>query len=76
MFKKQSDSIFRIYSHLFEPIDWLFVTLAILGSIGAGIAMPIMSYFTSDVYSDVGNTSEYTGSAEELAQMNETNSNL
>ena len=71
MFEKQSVSLFRIYTHLFEPIDWLFVTLAILGSIGAGISMPIMSYFTSDVYSDVGNTSEYTGSAEELAQMNE-----
>ena len=58
MFEKQSVSLFRIYSHLFEPIDWLFLVLALIGSIGAGISMPIMSYLTSDVYSDVGNTSE------------------
>ena len=58
MFEKQSVSLFRIYSHLFEPIDWLFLVLALIGSIGAGISMPIMSYLSSDVYSDVGNTSE------------------
>ena len=58
MFEKQSISLFRIYCHLCEPIDWIFLFLAIVGSIGAGISMPIMSYLTSDVYSDVGNTSE------------------
>ena len=71
MFQKQSVSLFRIYTHLFEPIDWLFVVLAIIGSIGASISMPIMSYFTSDVYSDVGNTSEYTGTTQEKELMNE-----
>ena len=58
MFEQQSVSLFRIYGHLCEPIDWIFIALAIIGSIGAGISMPIMSYLTSDVYSDVGNTSE------------------
>ena len=58
MFEKQSVSLFRIYCHLCEGIDWLFLFLAIIGSIGAGISMPLMSYITSDVYSDVGNTSE------------------
>jgi hypothetical protein len=58
MFENQSVNLFRIYCHLFEPIDYLFLFLAIIGSIGAGISMPIMSYLTSDVYSDVGNTSE------------------
>ena len=58
MFEKQSVNLFRIYCHLFEPIDYLFLFFAIIGSIGAGISMPIMSYLTSDVYSDVGNTSE------------------
>ena len=58
MFEKQSVSLFRIYGHLCEGIDWLFLILAIIGSIGAGISMPLMSYLTSDVYSDVGNTSE------------------
>ena len=58
MFEQQSISLFRIYGHLCEPIDWVFVVFAIIGSIGAGVSMPIMSYLTSDVYSDVGNTSE------------------
>ena len=58
MFEKQTVSLFRIYCHLCEGIDWFFLFLAIIGSIGAGISMPLMSYITSDVYSDVGNTSE------------------
>ena len=58
MFEQQKVSLFRIYAHLCEPIDYLFLFLAIVGSIGAGISMPIMSYLSSDVYSDVGNTSE------------------
>ena len=69
MFKKQSVSIFRIYSHLFESIDWLFLVLATIGAIGAGISMPIMSYTMSDAFSDVGNTSEERTSAEAMEQM-------
>ena len=71
MFERQSVSIFRIYCHLFEPIDWLFFVLAIIGSIGAGVSMPIMSYLTSDVYSDVGNTSENRDTAQDIAAMEE-----
>ena len=69
MFEQQSVNLVRIYTHLFEPIDWLFFIFAIIGSIGAGISMPIMSYFTSDVYSDVGNTSESRGTAEDMSLM-------
>ena len=71
IFKKQSVSLFRIYCHLFEPIDWLFVFLAIIGSIGSGVSMPLMSYLTSDVYSDVGNTSERMDTQDEIALMEE-----
>ena len=71
MFQKQSVSIFRIYCHLFESIDWLFLVFAVIGSIGAGISMPIMSYTMSDVYSDVGNTSEMQNSPEAIAMMQE-----
>ena len=71
MFKKQSVSLFRMYNHLFESIDWLFLVLALIGSIGAGISMPIMSYTMSDVYSDVGNTSEMQNSPEAIAMMRE-----
>ena len=70
MFEQKSVNLFKMYGHLFEPIDWLFLVFAIIGSIGAGISMPIMSYFTSDVYSDVGNTSESV-TAEDIALMRE-----
>ena len=71
MFKKQSVSLFRIYCHLLESIDWLFLILAIIGSIGSGVSMPLMSYLTSDVYSDVGNTSENMDTASQIAMMEE-----
>ena len=71
MFEQQSVNLFRIYGHLCEPIDWLFVVLAIIGSIGAGVSMPIMSYLSSDVYSDVGNTSESRDSATDIEEMKE-----
>ena len=69
--EKQSISIFRIYCHLFEGIDWLFAFLAIIGSIGAGIAMPLMPYLTSDVFSDVGDTSESRDSVQDITAMEE-----
>ena len=72
LFKKQSIPICRIYSHLFEPIDWFFLLLALIGSIGSGVAMPLMSFLTSEVYSDVGNTSEQRYSADSIANMIET----
>ena len=71
MFEKQSVSLFRIYCHLFEPIDWLFAVLAIIGSLGAGISMPLMSYLTSDVYSDIGNTSESRDNTLDIQAMEE-----
>ena len=59
MFKEKDVSLFHIYNHLAEPIDYFYMVLAIIGSIGAGIAMPIMSYLSADLMSNVGNTSEY-----------------
>ena len=60
MFEEKDVSIFHIYHHLAEPIDYLYITLATIGSLGAGLTMPIMSYLSTDLFSDVGNTSEYS----------------
>ena len=59
MFEEKEISIFRIYCHLTEKIDILFLALAILGSLGSGLSLPIMAYISSDLMGDVGNTSEY-----------------
>ena len=51
-------SIFHLYIHLSKPIDYLYMILALIGSIGSGISMPIQAYISSDLFSDIGNTSE------------------
>ena len=58
MFAEKDISLFQIYCHLSEPIDYLFLILAIIGSIGAGISLPIMAYISTDLFTDIGNTSE------------------
>ena len=66
MFEEKDISIFKIYCHLMEKIDYLFLVLALIGSIGGGLSLPIMAYISSDLYGDVGNTSEYASDPLEL----------
>ena len=58
MFEEKSVTIFHLYGHLSQPIDYLYMFLGTIGSIGAGISMPIMAFLSSDLFSDIGNTSE------------------
>ena len=64
IFERKSVSLPKIYCHLFEPIDWLYFILALIGSLGTGVALPLLSYFMSEVYSDIGNTSEVRDNAD------------
>ena len=66
MFEEKDISLTQIYCHLAESIDYFYMVLAIIGSIGAGLAMPIMSYLSTDLFSDIGNTSEYADDPERL----------
>ena len=54
----KSVNLFKIYCHLTSGMDCFLIFFAIIGSIGAGLTFPLMIYTTSDVYSQVGNTSE------------------
>ena len=56
--KKKSVSIFKLYYHLSRPIDYLFIIFALIGSIGSGISIIAQVYIFSDIFSEVGNTSE------------------
>ena len=58
LFGEKKISIFRLYGHLNRPVDYLFMFLALIGSIGSGISMPMQAYISSDLFSNVGNTSE------------------
>ena len=68
MFEEKDISLFHIYCHLAESIDYFYMVLAIIGSIAAGLAMPIMSYLSTDLFSEIGNTSEYADDTEKLLQ--------
>ena len=60
MFEEKDINIFQIYCHLMENIDYFYLVLALIGSLGSGLSMPIMAYISSDLMGDVGNTSEYS----------------
>ena len=51
-------TIFQLYYHLSRPIDYLFIVFALIGCIGSGISLIVQIYIFSDIFSDVGNTSE------------------
>ena len=59
MFEEKDIKIHQIYCHLMEKIDYFYLVLAIIGSLGSGLSLPIMAYISSDLMGDIGNTSEY-----------------
>ena len=69
MFKRKHISICKFYFHLMEPIDYLYLVLAIIGSIFRALASPVMTYLNATVFSDIGNTSENRGSLSETELM-------
>ena len=71
VFKRKSVSIIQFFCTLFEPIDWVFFTLGIIGCLAAGISTPLIYYLNSEIYTNVGNTSEKSGSISEEELMKE-----
>ena len=69
MFKRKHISICKFYFHLMEPIDYLYLVLAIIGSIFRALASPVMTYLNATVFSDIGNTSENRSSLSETELM-------
>ena len=71
LFERKHISIFKFYFHLFEPIDYLYLVLALIGCLIRGLASPVMTYLNATVFSDIGNTSESRTSlsAEELMKL-------
>jgi len=72
MFERKDVNIFKFYCHLFEPIDYLYLVLGIIGLLACGCTSPILSYLNATVYSDVGNSSENRNdiSEEEIMKLN------
>ena len=72
LFERKHISICRFYFHLFEPIDYLYLVLAFIGSLIRGFSSPVMTYLNAMVFSNIGNTSENRSSLseEELMKLN------
>ena len=64
LFEEKEISLFHIYNHLAEPMDHFYMALAFVGALGSGLTMPLMSYLSADMMSDMGNTSEYADDVE------------
>ena len=58
MFEPQTISLFKIFSHFFEPIDYFFLLFAIIGSLASSIAFPSIIYISVNNFSNIGNTQE------------------
>ena len=69
LFERKHISICKFYFHLFEPIDYLFLVLALIGCIIRGLVSPVMTYLNAMVFSSVGNTSESRSSLSETELM-------
>ena len=61
LFPRRKISPFKFYFHLFEPIDWIFFIIGIIGCLATGASRPLIYYLNSKIYSDVRNTSEQGG---------------
>ena len=71
VFNRKSISIFRFYYILFEPIDWVFLIIGLIGCLATGFSSPLISYLNAIVYTKVGKTSEQRSSASEEEIMKE-----
>ena len=58
MFEEKSISLYRLYTHLCHKIDYLYIVLGAIGSMVSGVTMPLLAYMMSDLFSEIGNTSE------------------
>ena len=69
MFEEKDISIFFLYRHLAEPLDYPYMLLGIIGSIGTGVSFAVMAYISTDLFADVGNTSEYANNYQKLMDL-------
>ena len=71
VFERKKISIFKFYYISFEPIDWVFLIIGLIGCLASGVSTPLIYYLNALVYTDVGVTSEKRGSESEEELMKE-----
>ena len=63
MFEQKSISIFKLYCHISNSPEVFFMIIASIGSLGAGLAGPLMSYLFGDLINDFSGTQTMTESS-------------
>ena len=53
MFDIKDVSIFRLYFHLSEPLDYFLMIMGFIGSLTTGVSNPMMAYLTGSTISEV-----------------------
>ena len=75
MFELKSISVFKLYCHISNTPEVIFMIIASIGSLGAGLAGPLMSYLFGDLINDFSGTQTMTESTnvdELMDQFQET----
>ncbi len=67
MFEEQKISPMKLYCHLSNKCEVILMVIGFIGSMGAGVAAPLMTYLFGDTFN------EFTGVTEELLDMVDEN---
>jgi len=59
IYKQKDISIFKLLFHFSEKIDYLFMLIGTIGSIGVGAGIPVLSYLSGDMFSEIGDTGDW-----------------
>ena len=69
MFGEKDISIFRICMHLSYKEEYIFMLLGLIGSIGSGVAMPLMAFLTGDAIGTYSETSDGNTADKNMSEM-------
>ena len=67
MFEEQKISPMKLYCHLSNKCEVILMVVGFIGSMGSGVAAPLMTYLFGDTFN------EFTGVTEELLEMVDEN---
>ena len=67
MFEEQKISPMKLYCHLSNKCEVILMVIGFIGSMGSGVAAPLMTYLFGDTFN------EFTGVTEELLEMVDEN---
>ena len=56
LFEQKNISVIKLYCHLSETIDVIFMILGVIGSLGSGVAFPLIAFLAGDMTEKLAST--------------------